>query len=448
MKRKILAVLVTVCILLSVMPMSAAMAAEQPTDAATIKVEELRKARVDEYAETIVKAIRTKDGDIIRINADVEQAEFADLLAEKCYKMGAKGVKIMFSNKNMDDLQAKYLKDEEYDGYYYEEALSSYTMSEFPRHKHIYILSQYFGEDPATLEEQTNYNKTVEEKNAEFMKEHNLLAEGASMNNDRPKVAAAYPTKSWAKKIYPELSDEAAFNKMMDDLLDFARIGKGEGFYKHAENMTDLAKKANDMNIVELHYKSKTADLRVPLHKNSIFSAALIKADGWEDDFYVNIPTEEIFAMPAKYGANGTVAATRPIVLNGQLIEGLKMTFKDGKLVDYSVSEGADAFEKFFKAKTEDVYLGEAAIVSKDSPIFQTGNTYYHILLDENSGAHIALGHALDMYNLKPGAKVDEDVNQAKYHQDITIGSEDLTVTATLKDGSKVDILKNGEWNF
>lgn len=49
-------------------------------------------------------------------------------------------------------------------------------------------------------------------------------------------------------------------------------------------------------------------------------------------DFVANIPTEEVFSMPYKYGINGKVVASKPLNYGGTLIENFSFTFKDGKL--------------------------------------------------------------------------------------------------------------------
>ncbi|MEF9990208.1 MAG: aminopeptidase [Christensenellaceae bacterium] len=415
---------------------------------------ETRTARVDEYAEVVAKAVDTQTGDRILIRSSPLVADFANLVAKKCYELGAIGVNIRYSDGNMDKLQATYLNDPEYKGYYYDSALEAYMQNTIPEnYKLIRIMSLSFGIDEPTNEKYMAYHSKSEAEKQTFMQEHNMLPENADNGQSAallpnvPWVAAAYPTKSWAQKVYPELNAEAAYNKMLDDFLDFARIGKEGGFAAHEQELMDLAKKANELDIVELHYKSKTADLHVPLHQNSVFAGGPVK-NSQGTLFEPNIPTEEIFSMPSKYGVNGTVTATRPVQMQGEMVEGLKMTFKDGRLVDASASAGIDAFNTLFDLSAEEVYLGEAALVSKDSPIFQSGKVYYHMLIDENAGAHIALGNALVDYNLKSGSEIDKDINQAEYHMDITIGSEDLTVTATLKDGSQMELIKNGLWNF
>ncbi|MEG2687354.1 MAG: aminopeptidase, partial [Christensenellaceae bacterium] len=412
-----------------------------------IKSNEVREQRVEEYAEVVADSINAEDGDIILINTSTTSSKFATKVAEKCYQRGADGVKLLYNDRALLNLQAKYHKDFSYEGYFYNYMLFKYEPSVMPEHKIIKIVSNNFSENQPTQTDLIKFQQTLAPLINEIKQKHNFDSTETTTTDLPMWTMVPYPEESWATKVYPELDKEAAFNKMLDDFLDFAHTGQDENFLEHCEKLTQLAKKATDLDIVELHYKSKTADLHVPLHENQVFTGGLATNKEGKK-YFPNIPTEEIFTMPSKYGASGTVTTTRPFIFRNQLVEELRMTFEKGKMVDYSVKQGADAIETLIKESHEGIYLGEAAIVSAKSPIFQSKKIYYEILIDENSGAHIALGNALSDYSLKAGAKIDENVNVADYHIDVTIGSEDLTVTATLRDGSQVDILKNGQWNI
>ena len=56
------------------------------------------------------------------------------------------------------------------------------------------------------------------------------------------------------------------------------------------------------------------------------------------------MPTEEVFTTPNSRLAEGTVVATRPFqLLGGQVIEGLRVRFEDGAVVDVDADRNADA---------------------------------------------------------------------------------------------------------
>ena len=52
------------------------------------------------------------------------------------------------------------------------------------------------------------------------------------------------------------------------------------------------------------------------------------------------MPTEEVFTAPDFRRADGYVTSTKPLSYNGNIIEGIKVTFKDGQIVDITAEKG------------------------------------------------------------------------------------------------------------
>ena len=52
------------------------------------------------------------------------------------------------------------------------------------------------------------------------------------------------------------------------------------------------------------------------------------------------MPTEEIFTSPYRNGTNGVVYSSLPLNYNGNLIDGFKMEFKDGRIIDFDAKMG------------------------------------------------------------------------------------------------------------
>ena len=97
-------------------------------------------------------------------------------------------------------------------------------------------------------------------------------------------------------------------------------------------------------------------------------------------------------------------------------------------------------------------YLGEVALVPYDSPINNTGILFYSTLYDENAACHLALG--MGFTNLvKDYEKYSNDelhekgINDSSIHVDFMVGTKDLNIVAHLKDGSTVQIFKDGNWS-
>ena len=80
-------------------------------------------------------------------------------------------------------------------------------------------------------------------------------------------------------------------------------------------------------------------------------------------DFNANMPTEEVFSMPHKFKVNGIVHSTKPLVYGGNVIDDFALTFKDGKIVDFTAEKGAETLGKLIDTDEGSHYLGEVALV-------------------------------------------------------------------------------------
>jgi aminopeptidase len=96
-------------------------------------------------------------------------------------------------------------------------------------------------------------------------------------------------------------------------------------------------------------------------------------------------------------------------------------------------------------------YLGEVALVPYDSPISNSGILFYNTLFDENAACHLALGKAYPTC-LEGGEKMDSvtllqhGVNDSLVHEDFMIGTADLAIVGTTREGEKVEIFRNGNF--
>ena len=102
-----------------------------------------------------------------------------------------------------------------------------------------------------------------------------------------------------------------------------------------------------------------------------------------------NMPDGEIFTGPVENSANGTIRFTYPGIVSGREVEDIKLTFKDGKVVQASASKGNDYLQQTLKIEGAD-RIGEAAIGTN----YGISRFTKSMLFDEKMGGtiHIALG--------------------------------------------------------
>ena len=145
------------------------------------------------------------------------------------------------------------------------------------------------------------------------------------------------PTVSWAKKVFPELSDDEAVAKLWDAILTSVRVSDDnnpvEEWKQHNKTLAEKVEKLNKLNVDYLHYKaSNGTDFKIGLVKNHIWACGS-EHDQSNVEFNPNLPTEEVFTMPDSKRCEGRVVASKPLNYAGQLIDNYELTFKEGKVV-------------------------------------------------------------------------------------------------------------------
>ncbi|HPC27913.1 MAG TPA: aminopeptidase, partial [Candidatus Methanomethylicus sp.] len=115
-------------------------------------------------------------------------------------------------------------------------------------------------------------------------------------------------------------------------------------------------------------------------------------------DVGLNIPSGEVFIAPLETTANGHI--TFPVVVAPGFgrIEGLKLTFRGGKVVEYDAKCGTDRFARFLESNTGDKdVIAELGIGTNPGAEFTGGS----IIIDEKiyKTIHIAIGNNTGSYH-------------------------------------------------
>ncbi len=141
-----------------------------------------------------------------------------------------------------------------------------------------------------------------------------------------------------------------------------------------------------------------------------------------------NIPSVEIYTSPNKYEVDGVLVLSRPLYYQGLFIRKGRLEFKAGRVINsYGLDEILGLDEGLF-------YAGEIALV-----IPHDDTIYYNTLMDENMGAHLALGEGFSE------DICSELVNRCRYHIDLVFGTNDINVTG-YSNNKAYELLKNGKF--
>ncbi len=262
---------------------------------------------------------------------------------------------------------------------------------------------------------------------------------------------AAYPSIEWARKVYPDDEDSDALMKLHESLIHIMRLDEEnpiKAWTEHLNALESKRRKLNEANLVKLRYRSGETDLDVALPESHVWISGAQKRGG--DVFIPNMPTEEIFTAPLKSGINGTLRVTKPLNLRGTVIEPFTMRLRYGEIVEVESSD-RDKLDKLMAMDEGARYLGEVALVPKESPIAALDTLYYHTLIDENASAHFAIGNAYPMCVKSGGGKPSEiakkhNINRSLVHVDVMVGSDDLTIEGETESGETVEIFREGTW--
>ena len=265
-------------------------------------------------------------------------------------------------------------------------------------------------------------------------------------------VAAA--SEGWAAKVFPELAtSEEQVDALWNEIFKTTRIYEENpviAWNIHDKKLQEKAAELNEQQFTALHYTAPGTDLTIGLPKNHLWEGAgSYNARG--EEFMANMPTEEVFTAPDSRRVDGYVSSTKPLSYAGTIISGMKFTFKDGKVVDFSAEQGEEALKNLLAIDEGAKHLGEVALVPDPSPISQSGLIFYNTLFDENASNHLAFGSAY-AFNLQGGTEMSEEelaeagLNRSQTHVDFMVGSDKMNIDGIKEDGTIVPVFRNGDW--
>jgi aminopeptidase len=217
-----------------------------------------------------------------------------------------------------------------------------------------------------------------------------------------------------------------------------------EAWREHMARLDTRAAALTELAPDALHYRGPGIDLTVGLLPSARWGSARFRTSGGID-YVANMPTEEIFTTPDSRRGDGTIRSSLPLVLNGQIIRGLELSFEDGRIVGVEAETGADLVRSQLATIENADRLGELALVTNESRVGQSETLFFDTLFDENATCHIAYGMGLP-YAFE--GEPDEGSNVCKIHVDFMVGGPDLEVDAVLADGSEVPLIRNETWQL
>ncbi|MDO0824995.1 aminopeptidase [Desulfosporosinus nitroreducens] len=399
------------------------------------------------YAHLIVKTgINLQDNQTLVISAPIECASFTRLVAQKAYQEGARDVVIQWRDELFSKIRYLHAPEE--------------IFEEFPEWQKEFYLS-YVHQGAAFLSIAASDPELMKDVSPERITKAQKASNTALkdyrdrlMSNKNTWCVVSIPTASWSKKVFPHLSEEESIEKLWDVILNTVRADTEnpiDSWEEHKANLKTRMDFLNSLALTSLHYKNSLGtDLIIELPENHIWlGGSEFTPEGIE--FIANMPTEEVFTLPKKTGVNGKVVSSLPLNYNGNLIENFSMTFKDGKIVDFSAEKGIETLKTIIETDEGSHFLGEVALVPYDSPISNSNILFFNTLFDENASCHLALGKAYPVCMKNSADLTPEDfpklgINESLVHVDFMIGTSDLEILGMTSDGNSIPIFRNGNF--
>ena len=401
-----------------------------------------------DYVKLLVRVgLNVQKGQKVVVTSPVDCADIARLAVEEAYAAGAKDVIMRWGDDKISRLRYDNADDSVFNQF---EEWTKLMLDTLSKEKAAFL--SFSAADPEALlgvdpDRIMRYQTAARNALADYQKR--------SMNNEVQWTVASVPTEKWAKKVFPNATDsKEAIELLWRAIFSSSRVDGNDpaaNWEQHKENLGKRAKKLNDYQFKTIKMKNSIGtDIEIGMPENHKWICA---GERSRDDveFLANIPTEEIFTAPHMNGANGKVVGSKPLVYNGNLIDGFEVEFKDGLVTSVKAKTNEELLKKLVASVPNADRLGEIALVPFNSPISQSNILFYNTLYDENASCHLAFGKAYPSC-LKGGELMSKDelvksgINDSLEHTDFMFGTADMEIKGVCKDGTEVDIFVDGDF--
>ena len=384
-------------------------------------------------------------GQELVMTAPLDATPLARRITEEAYRAGASLVTTLYSDDAATLARFRHAPDESFDkasDWLFEGMAAAFRKGA----ARLAIV----GEDPSLLARQDpdKVARANRARSKAYMPALQLIA-GFDINW----TIVSYATPAWAKAMFPDISEQAATEKLWDAIFAASRVETPDpvaAWEAHNSSLRSRTDYLNGRNFAALRFRGPGTDLTVGLADEHRWEGGAAQAkNGIVCN--ANIPSEEVFTTPHRDRVDGVVTSTKPLSYQGTLIEEISVRFAEGRIVDAKARTGGEVLNKVLDTDEGARRLGEVALVPHSSPIAQSGLLFYNTLFDENAASHIALGQAYSKC-FRDGDKLSEaelaarGANRSLIHIDWMIGNAETDIDGIHADGRTVPVFRKGEW--
>ncbi|MFW9794471.1 MAG: aminopeptidase [Candidatus Thorarchaeota archaeon] len=339
--------------------------------------------RVVEHAKILVEwSTEIKPGDMVAITASPDSHELVVALYNEIAKAGGRVITLMQS----------------------EEAARAF----------------YEGSSDETLEILPEHLKALVEKCDVFISLRSPVNTRGLANVDSKKIILNSKTqreiqnirlsKRWALTVHPCRSLAQEANMSLEEYREFV----------YGATLIDWKEESKLMYEMKEHLE-KHKDIRFTGPETDLYASTegriWIASDGKH-----NMPSGEVFTAPVEDTVEGKIYFDIPFLIQGKVIEGVRLTFEKGEVVDFSAEKEESTLRNIIETDEGSRRLGEMAIGTNRAIKQYTLN----MLFDEKIGdtIHCALGQAYKDNNGTNESAVHVDMIKTMHEGEIYAGDE------------------------
>lgn len=258
----------------------------------------------------------------------------------------------------------------------------------------------------------------------------------------------------------------SGYANLRDAALDVKKINHSGQIVVHAEKLGETTNRLNKLiregyntlHFVSVNPVTRTpdgkTDIKFTLTPKSVFVSGSVTTSCGQK-YIPNVPTEESFTTPDCTKTEGIVTMTRPSIINGYRVSGIKMKFKNGKVINASAEENERVLIEWIRQNENADMAGEIAVVA-GSPIYDLDRVFNLTVIDENTASHFALGGSYPMcveganeiknVREKKGYLAFLNCNNSPVHRDFIIGSPNVWVYFKKPDGTRKLLISDNKF--
>ena len=398
------------------------------------------------YADLAVHVgLGVREGQDLTIDAPIEAAPFVRLVAERAYAAGARFVDVVWSDPALSLLRYQMAPR---DSFSYYRPWRAQGMVEAARRGDPDLGIRCA--DPEVFKDIDPELLSITRK---ARKQAWKTYDDLSYCGANAWCIMVAPHPAWSAKVLPEIPEAERERAMWELLFQTTRADQSDplaAWDTHLGRLNYSSARLNERKYQAIRFRGPGTALEVGLPDAHIWNSGAISTQQGIRNV-CNIPTEEIFTLPHRERVEGYVSSTKPLTKGGQLIEGIRVEFKAGKIVQASARVGEASLQKMLDTDAGSRYLGEVALVPHSSPISRSGRVFYDTLFDENAASHIAIGRAYRSSLAAGTTMTDAEFeaaggNDSLAHVDWMIGSGEIDIDGVNSDGSLEPVMRDGEW--